>query len=108
MGYLVDILVGTAGSLVAAELWSNSDVAAKWLIRGAVRRLPRGERERRSEEWLADLREMPGALRKLSWAVGCHWAATVSNVHVWRTYRKPAARHFEPQAGAGRNRPLVK
>jgi hypothetical protein len=79
MGYLIDILIGVAGSLVAAELWARADLMAQWLVRGAVRRLPRNKRERRLEEWLADLHDVPSAFGKLSWAIGCHWAATVAN-----------------------------
>jgi hypothetical protein len=84
MGYLIDILIGAAGVLVAKELWAGADSASQWLVRKAVQRLPRSKRERRLSEWLADLDDMPSALAKLSWAVGCHWAATVANVHCWR------------------------
>jgi len=90
MGYLIDILIGAAGSLVAAELWARADPFARLLIRAAVRRLPTEERERRLQEWLADLHDMPSALGKLSWAVGCHWAATVANARARRARRKLA------------------
>src|SRR6266849_4620298 len=71
MGYLrIDILI--------------ADAASQWLVRKAAQRLPRSKRERRLVEWLADLHDMPSAFAKLSWAVGCHWAATVANVHSWR------------------------
>jgi hypothetical protein len=95
MGYLIDIMIGAAGSLVAAELWSHADLTAQWLIRKAVRRLPAEHQERRREEWLADLHDMPGVLRKLLWAAGCHWAATVANVRAWRTTRNTAVKQAE-------------
>lgn len=96
MGYLVEILLGAAGSLVAAEIWSHSELMARWLVRKAVQRLPAEDQARCEEEWLADLQDMPGALRKLSWAGGCHWSATVTNVHAWRTHRKFGRDQVEP------------
>ncbi len=84
MGYLIDILVGAAGALVAKELWEDADATSQWLVRKAVQRLPRSRRKRCLDEWLADLHDMPGTLAKLSWAVGCHRAATVTNVQRWR------------------------
>jgi hypothetical protein len=95
MGYLIDILIGAAGSLLAAELWSQSDAVARWLIQKAVGRLPVDDRERRREEWLADLVDMPGAFRKLLWALGCHWAATVARKQAAKS-RGTAAGGHEP------------
>jgi hypothetical protein len=79
MGYLIDIAVGAAGSLLAAEVYVHAEPVARWLIRKAAARVPERDRERRQEEWLADLNDMPGAVQKLLWGVGCHWAATVAN-----------------------------
>lgn len=84
MGYLIDILIGAAGALVARELSEGVDAASQWLVRKAVQRLPRRKRKRHLDEWLADLHDMPSLFAKFSWAVGCHWAATVVNVHRWR------------------------
>jgi hypothetical protein len=80
MGYVTDILIGAAGSLVAAEIYVHAERIARWLTKKAVARLPPEDRERRLEEWTADLEDMPGAVTKLSWAVGCHWAATAANL----------------------------
>lgn len=88
MGYLIDILIGAGGSLIAKELWSNADPVSQWLVRKAVQRLPIEERERRLEEWAADVHDMPSAFGKLSWAVGCHWAATIANAPAWQARRK--------------------
>jgi hypothetical protein len=71
MGYLTELLVGAAGSLIAAEVWVHADPASRWLIKRAVRRLPEDQQERRLEEWLAGLDEFPGAIRKLLHAFGC-------------------------------------
>jgi hypothetical protein len=71
VGYLIDVAIGAAGSLLAAEIWSHAEPLARWLVRRAVRRLPEAQRERRQEEWLAHLEETPGAVRKLLHGVGC-------------------------------------
>jgi hypothetical protein len=84
MGYLINILVGAIGSLLAAEVWASKDRASQWLVQKAVDRLPVEEHVRRRDEWLSDLHDMPGAFQKLSWAVGCHWAVTVANARHWR------------------------
>jgi hypothetical protein len=84
MGYLRDLVVGAAGSLLAAEVYVHADPVARWIVRKAAKRLPADDRDRRHEEWLADLSDMPGAVEKLLWALGCHWAATVTNVRAWR------------------------
>jgi hypothetical protein len=84
MGYLRDLLVGAAGSLLAAEAYVHADPLARWIVRMAVTRLPADEQERSLEAWLADLNDMPGSIRKLLWAIGCHRAATVTNVRAWR------------------------
>jgi hypothetical protein len=80
MGYLTDILMGAAGSFVAAEIYVHAECIAHWLTKKAAARLSPEDRERRLEEWTADLEDMPGAVTKLSWAIGCHWAATVANL----------------------------
>jgi hypothetical protein len=71
VGYLIDIALGTCGSLLAAEIWSHADPLSRRLIRRAVLRVPEQERARREEEWLAHLEETPGAFRKLFHAIGC-------------------------------------
>jgi hypothetical protein len=123
MGYLIDILIGAAASLVAKELWSDADPASQLLVRKAVQRLPEEDRERFGEEWLADLHDVPGAFGKLLWASGCHWAATLVNVRAWQSRQKlslpegrtiqrvggmsTAAKWFQPVLSAGRVLSLV-
>lgn len=81
MGYLRDLGLG----LLAAEVYVHAAPLARWIVERAIARLPAEERERRHGEWLADLNDMPGAIEKLFWALGCHWAATVTNVSTWRS-----------------------
>jgi hypothetical protein len=88
MGYLIEILVGAAGSLVAAEVYIHAQPTARWLVRMAAARLPSNKRQRSQEEWLADLDDLPGAAQKLWWAAGCHWAATVTNARIWSLRRQ--------------------
>jgi biopolymer transport protein ExbD len=53
------------------------DAIATGLIRRAARQAPADLAERLEEEWLADLSERPGLSKRLSFAVGCCWAAAV-------------------------------
>jgi hypothetical protein len=45
MGYLIGILIGAFGGLVAAEAHVYAHPVARWLIRMAAARLPADERE---------------------------------------------------------------
>ncbi len=71
MDFLTAIVVGTVGSLIVAEMRANSRSVAEWLIKLAVKRLPRPEQARFREEWLAHLAYCPGSLTKLWHSVGC-------------------------------------
>jgi hypothetical protein len=53
------------------------------MVEKAAQRVGADEKDRRREEWLADLADIPGAVGKLLWALGCHRAATVHNVLAW-------------------------
>ena len=83
MGYLRDLLIGAAGSLIAAEAYVPAEPLARWIIKRAIARLPAEGRARRQEKWRADLNDMTGVIEKLFWALGCHWAATVTNMSAW-------------------------
>jgi biopolymer transport protein ExbD len=55
--------------------WVNS--VAPLLIRLAARSAPESLSERLEEEWLAHLTERRGPMSRLSFALGCYWAAIV-------------------------------
>jgi hypothetical protein len=50
MGYLRDLMIGAAGSLIAAEAYVHADPLARWIVERAIARLHAEERERRREE----------------------------------------------------------
>ncbi len=81
MGFLRDLGLG----LLAAEVYVHASPLARWIVERAIAHLPSEERERRREEWLADLDDMPDAVEKLLWALGCVQAATVTSFWAWRT-----------------------
>lgn len=87
MGYVSDLILGIVGNLIAAELYVHADPIARWIVSRSVTRLPADERERRLEEWLADLNDRPG-LGKLAWALGCVWTASTTHAGVWRAGRQ--------------------
>lgn len=56
------------------------DGMTHWLIRHAARRAPEALCARLEEEWLADSEARAAALSRMSFAVGCCWAAlTIAN-----------------------------
>jgi hypothetical protein len=55
--------------LLVAEFTEVGPWLARKLIDRAARRLPKPERSRWREEWLANLADMPGKLTKLMWAL---------------------------------------
>lgn len=77
MELLTAIIGGIFVSLIAAEIIANVPRISKWLIQGAVLRLPDHTRDRYREEWLAHLDEIPGTFGKLRHASGCRLKARV-------------------------------
>lgn len=73
MGVVITIVLGVVVGLITAEIIANGQRIAKWLIAGAVPRIPEHDRERFREEWLAHLDELPGFIGKLRHALGCNW-----------------------------------
>ncbi len=74
MGYVTDILIGAAGSLVAAEIYVHAERMARWLTKKAAARLS----SRGLEEWMADLEDMPGAVSCEVGHGGALWVALTS------------------------------
>ena len=65
MEILVTCLIGIAVSLVAIEFGAWAPRISNRLIEVAVHRLPKEERERYHEEWMAVLADMPSPMSKL-------------------------------------------
>ncbi|GAA2990781.1 hypothetical protein [Actinokineospora diospyrosa] len=65
------VVVALAVPMVVAECGEVSPWLARKVLGWAARRLrPPDKAERYTEEWLADLEEVPGKLTKLGWALG--------------------------------------
>jgi len=66
MAALVTLALAVVGILMADEIKAWLPTVTQWLLNFAVKRLPEAERERRLEEWSADLRSFPeGAIKCL-------------------------------------------
>lgn len=91
MGALRDLLIGTAGSLMAAELYCSLPRISAWLTKYAAARLPARMRERYSEEWLAHLRDCAGHIRQFTAALGFVWSSKKFMDH-WHAERDPTSR----------------
>jgi hypothetical protein len=79
MGNVITILLGVVASLIADGIlvlgkplgkWVTK-LLGRWIINKSVERLPEGERDRRREEWLADLNDIEGLFGKLRHALSC-------------------------------------
>jgi hypothetical protein len=57
--------------LTIVEVQDWMPTFARWIINRSAAKLPKHERERFREEWLAHLDEYPGRLSKICHAVGC-------------------------------------
>jgi hypothetical protein len=69
VGVIGTFLLGLAVALAVAEFHAWAPILAKRALRLAVRVLPLGEREERSEQWSSDLEQIPGNVSKLLFAV---------------------------------------
>ena len=75
MDFLIAIIEGIVGDLIANEIVAHKRAIAGWLVENAVQRLPESERDRYREEWLAHLDEVPGLIGQLRHALGCNFKA---------------------------------
>jgi hypothetical protein len=69
--YLIALLLGIFGSLIAWEISLHYRTWCKAIIRSATRRLPDEQRVIREEEWLAGLSDCVGLVSSFSHAAGC-------------------------------------
>lgn len=60
MGLLTNALAAIAASIIGRQIYDLGPGVSAWIIKCAAKRLPRNEQDRRQEEWLAHLNEMPG------------------------------------------------
>jgi hypothetical protein len=65
------VLGAIAGNLIASELYELAPTLARWLVRRAVLRLNKHQRERYEEEWTAHLDDCAGSASKLLHGLGC-------------------------------------
>jgi len=75
MAVLKAILEGFVSKLVADEAKAMLPMLSQWLVRNAVSRLPKDQRERYSEEWTADLLSYSGEIVRVFRAMGFVCAA---------------------------------
>jgi hypothetical protein len=77
MEILISILVGFA----IMECYAWAEPFSKWLLERAVRRVDISDRERRREEWTADLEAMPNTMLKLIFSLQSFRASTVKIIN---------------------------
>ncbi|HXA36709.1 MAG TPA: energy transducer TonB [Steroidobacteraceae bacterium] len=63
--------------MTSERTWDWVERTAQRLIHRSARRAPDALSERLEEEWLADLAEQHGAIRRLRFAIGCCWATII-------------------------------
>jgi MraZ protein len=74
---VVAILTSAIARLLADEFKAWNPKLTGIIVRFAVSRLPKKERDRYSEEWSAHVNDVPGDVAKLCAAIGCVWASSV-------------------------------
>lgn len=87
MGMMIAFVLAILAKLAADELKAWSPRLVERLIRRAVARLPKDQRERMDEEWRAYVNDTPGDLWKLVQACGFLRAARVIRPRVAADYR---------------------
>jgi MraZ protein len=71
------VLTSATARLFADEFKAWNPKISGFIVRYAVSRLPKQERERYSEEWSAHINDVPGEVGKLCAAVGCVCASLI-------------------------------
>ena len=76
MDFLIAIIEGIVGDLIANEIVAHKRAIAGWLVENAVQRLPELiVCDRYQRGWLAHLDEVPGLIGQLRHALGCNFKA---------------------------------
>jgi hypothetical protein len=96
IGALITAAVAAiAGHFVAHDLYEGAPRYAKRLLKHAVSVLPKADRERYGEEWLAHLHECDGVIGKFRHAIGCLLVARkLRQIVERRTTLEPSAVEF--------------
>jgi hypothetical protein len=81
MEYVIAVVLGAIGSLIAAEIYAGARVISVRLIDWAVTRFTNEAQARFREEWHAHLVECVGNLSGLLHALGCVRYAVVFSFH---------------------------
>jgi MraZ protein len=71
------VLTSAIARLLADEFKAWNPKLTGFIVRFAVGRLPKQQRERYSEEWSAHINDVPGEAAKLCAAAGCVWASLI-------------------------------
>jgi phytoene synthase len=64
------LVVGIICNMAASEFYDRSSGFARWIVRRALYQIPKKDRQRREEEWLADIDDYPGKLSQVVRACG--------------------------------------
>jgi division/cell wall cluster transcriptional repressor MraZ len=94
------VLTSAIARLLADEFKAWSPKLTGFVVRFAVGRLPKQQRERYSEEWSAHINDIPGEVGKLCAATGFVWASwiraeSIERPHVDRKGRIKVPAHFK-------------
>ena len=84
IGIVLAAVTSAIARLAGDELKAWNPRVTSLLVRLAVSRLPRQDRQRYSEEWRAHINDVPGELWKLCAAIGCIWASLIRSENVGR------------------------
>jgi hypothetical protein len=76
--YVIAVLLGVIGSLIAAEIYSRANQLSRWLITHASAQLPERTRDRFHEEWIAHLDECERGVSQIFHAIGCLSTVTLN------------------------------
>jgi hypothetical protein len=94
MATLLTLALAVVGMLMADEIKAWLPTITQWLLNFAVKRLPEAERERRLEEWSADLQTFPeGTLKCLRAfdlsraSISIRWSYRNREMASWTTSR---------------------
>lgn len=69
--WTIAFFTGFFGNVVAHDFCEMAPMLSRKIVEAAAAQLPPTIKDRYLEEWFADLRDRPGTLSKIKWALGC-------------------------------------